>query len=183
VVEFTTITDNDAGTYDGGLAAAGGSNPTMINGAIIAGNSAATNPDLRAFGTHTIDANFMLLGTSPGGTVDTDATTDDLLGADPQLAPLADNGGPTETHLLGAVSPVINVVSPGTIGCGAPVDTDQRGEPRPAGNACDLGAVENTALPAPPAIPTLDRTGLLLLIGALGAAGLLGYRRRAGAPG
>ncbi|MEZ4223197.1 MAG: MXAN_6577-like cysteine-rich protein [Polyangiaceae bacterium] len=58
----------------------------------------------------------------------------DTLKQDPQLAALADNGGPTQTMLPGASSPVLG------IGQSCPA-TDQRGQPRPA-NGCDTGAVE-----------------------------------------
>ena len=54
------------------------------------------------------------------------------------LGPLADNGGPTETHDLLPGSPAIDAGSPGC----PPPDTDQRGVARPQGVACDIGAVE-----------------------------------------
>jgi hypothetical protein len=57
--------------------------------------------------------------------------------ADPQLGPLADNGGPTRTHALLAGSPAINA------GVGCSVQVDQRYAPRDA--QCDLGAYEFTA--------------------------------------
>jgi hypothetical protein len=62
---------------------------------------------------------------------------------DPQLGPLGDNGGPTQTHMPLAGSPAIDTATSG--GCPA---ADQRGIGRPAdGNgdgvaACDVGAVE-----------------------------------------
>ena len=65
----------------------------------------------------------------PGGT----------LHGDPLLLALADNGGPTMTHALGATSPAIdhgnNI---------AGLNFDQRGVgfPRVAGAAVDIGAVE-----------------------------------------
>jgi len=54
------------------------------------------------------------------------------------LAPLADNGGPTDTHALIKGSPGVDA---------APVDsdcpaTDQRGIARPQGGGCDIGAFE-----------------------------------------
>lgn len=61
--------------------------------------------------------------------------------ADPQLAPLADNGGPTPTRALGAASPAIDAAS----GACAPA-TDQRGYGRVAGAAADLGAYEFNAV-------------------------------------
>jgi hypothetical protein len=51
------------------------------------------------------------------------------------LGELADNGGPTQTHLPQAGSPAIDG------GAGCPSE-DQRGINRPQGAACDIGAVE-----------------------------------------
>ncbi len=64
-----------------------------------------------------------------------DATVDDAM-----LGDLADNGGPTMTHLPLEGSPAIN----GGLNPTCLVDVDQRGEPRPApdSGACDIGAVE-----------------------------------------
>jgi hypothetical protein len=55
--------------------------------------------------------------------------------ADPQLEPLADNGGPTMTLALPSGSPAIDA----GVAEGCPM-TDQRGEPRDG--ACDVGAFE-----------------------------------------
>jgi hypothetical protein len=66
----------------------------------------------------------------------------DLPSTDPLLGPLADNGGPTQSHLPGPPSPAIDAVPPGTTGLCPDLDTDQRGVARPAGAACDIGAVE-----------------------------------------
>ena len=62
---------------------------------------------------------------------------------EPLIASLADNGGPTNTHLPLAGSPAIDG---GGTGCPA---GDQRGNARPAGLACDVGAVE-TGIASPP---------------------------------
>jgi len=59
------------------------------------------------------------------------------LSADPQLQPLADNGGPTFTHALGACSAALDV----GVNVDAPA-TDQRGETRPYGPYVDSGAYE-----------------------------------------
>jgi hypothetical protein len=62
---------------------------------------------------------------------------------DPNLGPLADNGGDTQTHALLPGSPAIDAVpARDCIG-----DTDQRGEARPIaqtspGTSCDIGAFE-----------------------------------------
>jgi len=59
----------------------------------------------------------------------------------PMLKPLANNGGLTKTHLPWADSPIIGLVPNGTAGCGG-ANTDQRGNARPQGSACESGAVE-----------------------------------------
>jgi uncharacterized repeat protein (TIGR01451 family) len=69
-----------------------------------------------------------------GGTCGLHRETD-FLAEDPQLGELADNGGPTQTHLPGEGSPVIDHVPD----CGG---TDQRGVSRPQGQHCDIGSVE-----------------------------------------
>lgn len=56
---------------------------------------------------------------------------------DPKLAPLADNGGPTNTMAIAAGSPALD----GGKANGCPT-TDQRGTTRPQGAACDIGAFE-----------------------------------------
>jgi hypothetical protein len=77
---------------------------------------------------------------SPGNTCGFDQTGDQsgvsavLL----DLQPLADNGGPTQTHALGEDSVAIDRIP--AVDCG--VTTDQRGEPRPVGDGCDVGSFE-----------------------------------------
>ncbi len=91
------------------------------------------------------DVSFSLIGTAPDtGVFQPDAASSDVLGEDPELAGLADNGGPTPTHLPAASSPAVNLVPLGEGGCDNSFDIDQRGEPRPgAGSgACDAGSVE-----------------------------------------
>ncbi|HUH80502.1 MAG TPA: fibronectin type III domain-containing protein [Solirubrobacteraceae bacterium] len=66
-------------------------------------------------------------------------------GEDPNLAPLAANGGPTQTMRLQAGSAAIDQIP--ALGAGCPA-TDQRGVARPGGTACDIGAYEVV----PPAI-------------------------------
>lgn len=56
---------------------------------------------------------------------------------DPRLGPLADNGGATWTHLPDSGSP-----APGKAAPAYCLPTDQRGQSRPAGAGCDIGAVE-----------------------------------------
>ncbi|NKI36514.1 IPTL-CTERM sorting domain-containing protein [Wenzhouxiangella sp. XN79A] len=64
-----------------------------------------------------------------------------IIGSDPLLEPLADNGGPTETHLLGPGSPATDAGDPAFT---TPPDFDQRGTgfPRVANGRIDMGATE-----------------------------------------
>ena len=71
----------------------------------------------------------------------------DLNNTDPQLGPLENNGGPTDTMALLPGSPAIDAGNP--TGCrdgrGPLLKTDQRGEPRPNRedkSGCDIGAYE-----------------------------------------
>jgi hypothetical protein len=68
---------------------------------------------------------------------------------DPRLGPLAENGGPTLTMALLPGSPAIDAVPVErcTDADGAPLLVDQRGVPRPQGDACDIGAFELEATP------------------------------------
>ena len=83
---------------------------------------------------------------------------------DPKLGPLANNGGPSLTMALLPGSPAIDARDTSL----AP-DTDQRGFPRPAGLAADIGAFEyGSAMPAI-ALSRSGATGLSIL--ATGNAG------------
>jgi hypothetical protein len=67
-----------------------------------------------------------------------------LNNTDPKLGPLSDNGGPTLTMALLPGSPAIDAGNTSL----APT-TDQRGFPRPAGLAADIGAFEyGSVMPA-----------------------------------
>jgi CSLREA domain-containing protein len=73
-----------------------------------------------------------------------------IVGQDPLLGPLWNNGGSTQTHALLLNSPAIDAGAPagcttGVVGVvGAPITTDQRGSarPYPRGGSCDIGAYE-----------------------------------------
>ena len=89
------------------------------------------------------------------------------VGIDAILAPLGDNGGPTQTHLLVPGSPAINAGDNALIPAG--VTTDQRGFPRIQGGTVDIGAVE-AGETSTTDIPTMSQ-GALLLLGVLLAGG------------
>jgi CSLREA domain-containing protein len=87
----------------------------------------------------------------------------DLLVADAMLGRLANNGGPTKTHVLLPGSPAIDSAS---ADC-PPPSADQRGVVRPQSAACDIGAVEFVAAAAVLEIDIQPRddSNQILLIG------------------
>jgi predicted outer membrane repeat protein len=64
--------------------------------------------------------------------------TGDVQGASPTLGTLGANGGPTATRLPG--TGLVDVIP--VADCDEELVTDQRGQPRPGGDGCDVGAVE-----------------------------------------
>lgn len=92
-------------------------------------------------------------GTSGGYNIlgtDCNRTTTDQT-ADPQLGPLGDKGGPTQTMLPQSGSPAIDAIPAGQGPCSGSNLRDQRGVGRPQGVNCDIGAVEvETATPGAP---------------------------------
>jgi CSLREA domain-containing protein len=118
----------------GGVGNFGGT--TTMHNALVAGNSErrGQTPDCFNFGSSTlVSQGQTLIGTLTGCAYT--AATGDITGVDAKLGPLADNGGPTPTHALLSGSPALNK------GAGCSRD-DQRGVPRAAGGACDIGAYE-----------------------------------------
>jgi CSLREA domain-containing protein len=162
----TTLSGNAAGTEGGGLRNHPLGTSTLTN-VTISDNTAATGggifslADPFAFGGSVALKNSLLAhntsfncsGGDPiishGHNLDSGNTCNfagpgDLSSTDPLLGPLADNGGPTETHALLVGSPAIDA---GSDDCPPPA-TDQRGLPRPTDGdadgtyACDIGAYE-----------------------------------------
>jgi hypothetical protein len=85
-------------------------------------------------GTTLTGANNLLTGGSSSMTLPADTIT-----ADPQLAPLADNGGPTLTQALMDGSPAIDM---GNNQAGLEFDQRGKGHPRVQGSQADIGAYE-----------------------------------------
>ncbi len=132
--------DNSAGAFGGSpiTEASDGDGVLKIgNGTAIARNSVvAENGSPDCFGP------IVVPNSGPG--LDGDGTCGFTLSEADPLAPLADNGGPSETHEPNVGSLAIDGGT--ATGCfngvGAAVDLDQRGAARPFGPACDLGAFE-----------------------------------------
>ena len=169
----STITDNhalDAISHSGGVWL-----PTrpsfeeggLISGSIISGNTAGGDgEDLSLDSDATVAVSYSILGdvnTGPGSIVGNGL----LLGADPHLGPLADHGGPTQTHALLPGSDAIDGGDPTAVGVTyfdwldtleeITVDHDQRLAPfmrvvdGGSGAArIDIGAYESQGIPSLP---------------------------------
>ena len=139
-----TISSNMANSNGIGSGTGGGisGGSIVLANSILAGNidPGAVSSDcdglaeLDSLGYNLIQANVSctLTGTQVGN----------LPGVNPQLSPLADNGGPTWTQAIAASSPARNAGNP--ISCldalGVRLSTDQRGFGR--WDRCDMGAFE-----------------------------------------
>jgi hypothetical protein len=143
VLISSTIALNAAAGAGGGVANTNG--VFSVTDSIIATNAAtgATTNAPDAIGDF-VTKGFNLIGDGDDSTGFADGVNDDHVGSaglllDPLLGPLQNNGGTTFTLELLPGSPAINagscVITNGT-------DTDQRGDPRPAGPACDIGPFE-----------------------------------------
>ena len=127
-ISNSTIVDNLDSSSDASALANFGSTINVF-GSIIA-NNAGSN----CSGSTITDQGYNL----ESGTDCRFTASTDLQNTNPQVAPLANNGGPTETLALLNNSPAINAIP--TSACTA--TTDQRGITRPQGPACDIGAFE-----------------------------------------
>ena len=142
LINHSTITDNE-----GGGIAKPGLKPVRLFGTIIANqhNGAANcvvtdteHPFWFSRG-YNLTPNCPLAPDPTVSSVVGDQTGTVFVG----LAPLADNGGPTETHALLSGSYAADVIPATHTDCAG---TDQRGIARPQGVGCDIGAYESTTI-------------------------------------
>jgi hypothetical protein len=137
-----TLSANSADRLAGGIVMSNGHETTLGN-TIIAGNSAPVgfSPDVVVFSSAPINSNgYNLIGN--GGSA-SGFTATDLIGTaanpiDPQLGPLQDNGGPTQTMAPLAGSPALDAGDPAQLGA-----ADQRGVTRAGG--VNIGAYQASA--------------------------------------
>jgi hypothetical protein len=135
-LSFVTVTENSA-ISGGGLEV----DRSRIN---ITNSIVAANSPQNCLG------NFLPINSN----LDDDGSCGFSIIDDPQLGPLADNGGPTHTHAI-TFGPALEMADPCTKtvnNISSTVLQDQRGVTRPQGVACDLGAYEAelSALMSPP---------------------------------
>ncbi len=152
-VDLSTISGNTAAVGAGGVAVETGTTATITTSTITANSApgaggvsveggATTRRTIIGGQTSGADCDGAGSHTSDGNNLDSDAScpfalTSDVTG-DPNLAPLANNGGTTKTHKPQRPSLVFDR---GGLSCGA---EDQRLLARPQNLACEIGAVEVT---------------------------------------
>ncbi len=159
-VRNSTISGNRAPQGAGGGIYA--TAPLFLRHATIADNQAAagTGGGIHRLGPESVRAvNSLLDGNTPmacGGDPGERSTSNNLVddvscgitgfgdvqGVDARIGPLADNGGPTDTHALAPDSPAVDTADGHDC-----ISPDQRGEPRYQGLGCDKGAYELRAEP------------------------------------
>jgi hypothetical protein len=150
ILASSTVTGNYAG-YDGGGLFFGYGTVTLQR-SIVSGNSLRADSAGREISNRNssdgvvIGDDYNLIGHSgDAGALGFTPGSTDIVPSKPTggiLRPLADNGGGTHTHALAIGSPALNA-SPDDETCPA---IDQRGNPRPRGAACDIGAFEGSAV-------------------------------------
>jgi hypothetical protein len=137
-VRHSTITRNTVAGGSGGVES-GLDADVVVTNSIIAGTIGGAS-DLNSNGGG-IEVSYSLIGLADAtATAAVGAGTGNLpLGTDPELGPLALNGGPTRTHLLLPGSAAINAGDPAIVGAPA---LDQRGLARIQDGRIDIGATE-----------------------------------------
>jgi predicted outer membrane repeat protein len=163
-----TFTNNTADTYGGGLYTVTNSNVTLVH-VTFSGNSAGTNggglrannstitlkntiiADSVSGGDCTLSASGVIGAGSTNNLIEdtgssacnlTHGVDGNIIGLDPKLGPLADNGGFTQTHALLVGSPAIDA-GDDAICAAVPVNHEsQNGVARPGSTHCDIGAYE-----------------------------------------
>ncbi len=139
-LSFVTIADNRSNTDATEGPSGGGVHDTTETGfeagsTIFADNTSGAGNGSDIFGT--LDSQgFNLIENTAGATISGN-TTGNILGMDPLLGPLVNNGGGTPTHALLSGSPALNAADPD-----GPPPTDQRGVTRRQGAGPDIGAFE-----------------------------------------
>ena len=171
-ITSSTVTGNTATNTAGGVLRGyqlGSGTPSQsdiaVTSTVIAGNLAPNgSPDVgqnpAATGTLTLTNSF--LQSTAGATYVDNPVGSSITGADPMLEPLGDNGGPTQTQVPKASSPLVDA------GLASGLTNDQRGLTRTVdypdvssthgSDGTDIGAAELQLppLPPPPSRPTIQ---------------------------
>jgi hypothetical protein len=138
LVDLASVADLNNVTITANMGASGGlstSGTTHMLNTILGGNYDLNGAPSDCVGSLTSHGHNLIEDTAActiGG-----PATNDIHATAPGLEPLDDNGGRTATHALLAGSAARNAGDDATC---RPLD--QRGEPRPLGGTCDIGAYE-----------------------------------------
>jgi hypothetical protein len=133
-----------------------------IGNSIVAQNTAGTSPDIGSstLGVGYTNAGHNLIGNNTGfAATFTNGVNGTIIGVNPMLAPLANNGGVTQTHALLPGSPAINGGNNALIPGGITEDQRGVGFPRILFTVVDIGAFESlNPLPSAPvsAVPNIQ---------------------------
>jgi len=143
------VTEHSSGLGGGIYVRNSSVNPAFdVYNSIVAGNSANSAPDLLHDPGTTLNINYSLIGdTTDSGIVPTTGVAN-LLDIDPLIGPLADNGGPTQTHALLPGSPVLNSGDPSIPFLATEFDQRGVGYSRVAFDRIDMGAYEAHTTPS-----------------------------------
>jgi hypothetical protein len=150
VIRNSTVAFNTATPGGGGVFVKASSSPAAVTllSTIVADNAVgATRDGSDVLGK--VTAAFSLVENVVGTTL-LPGSANNVLGVDPLLGPLADNGGPTRTHALLAGSPALNH---GANPDGLAFDQRGAGFARARGAAADIGAFEAAPAPQIVAVP------------------------------
>ena len=138
----STLTGNSALGEGGGIYFDSNAQSLTLQNTIVAGNTAdGTAPDVIADGSLVLVENS-LIGDTTGSEITFPTGAGNILNELPLLGPLADNGGPTQTHALLSGSAAINAGS-NLIAQANGLTSDQRGEARVRFGTVDIGAFES----------------------------------------
>ena len=136
-IDYSTIVENQAATRSGGLYSVG---HIEIGRSILTGNTAPTDANINANSTSlntVVSTGDNIFGDITGVAVDGETSNVENVAMASVVYPLADNGGPTQTHMLVPGSIAINTVTTDEFNL-----ADQRGDVRPADGTADIGAIE-----------------------------------------
>lgn len=179
----STIVANSAGSYGGGISNVGGSTTSLTNVTIWQnaanmanlGTASTSGGGIYQRGTLSF-ANTIIAGSTkdddcepvPGQSTLAvnvanfvgDGHCSAAVSGNPELGPLANNGGPTQTLALTTGSPARDAGNDSYCAASPVGNVDQRGVARPWGAHCDIGAVEFAEVVTPSA-PIAGRNGAL----------------------
>jgi hypothetical protein len=144
-IQSSTVVGNiqsDPGVSDGaGIHNYGEDDPepgvdvVTLSSTVVAGNTGGEGDLGESFDAGRFELGFSLVGSTGNATTTESPAGSNIFGVDPQLGPLSDNGGPTQTHAPALTSPVLDH------GIGNALAQDQRGLSRTS----DLALVPNGA--------------------------------------